>query len=136
MAKNLGADVFENSRQDPPAPADVVIDLVAGPDTGKYVEQLNANGRYVIAGIAAGMPSANLASTLIEHFRRSLSIATLSLDTVPDHDLNSAAEQIFADVEAGRLTPVVAATFPLEEAEQAHQLLAKGGLLGKIILRL
>lgn len=37
-------------------------------------------------------------------------------------------------VDAGRLTPRVAETFPLAEAGAAHELLAKGGLRGRAVL--
>ena len=36
--------------------------------------------------------------------------------------------------EAGRLTPRVAATYPLEEAAAAHERLARGGLRGRLVL--
>jgi len=134
MAARLGATVIDSARDGAPVPADVVIDLVAGPDTAACVDQLNANGRYVIAGISAGMPPADFAGSLIADFRRSRSIATLSLDTVSDADLNRAMVQIFADVAAGKIKPVVAQTLKLEQADQAHHLIAKGGLHGKIVL--
>lgn len=134
MAASLGAKVIDSTRDGAPEAADVVIDLVAGPETGAFVEQLNANGRYVIAGISAGMPSADFAGSLLGDFRRSRSIATPSLDTVSDADLNSAANKIFADVVAGKIMPVVAMALTLPQANQAHQLIAKGGLHGKVIL--
>jgi NADPH2:quinone reductase len=37
-------------------------------------------------------------------------------------------------VDAGQLTPRVAETFPLTEAGAAHELLAKGGLRGRVVL--
>lgn len=134
MAASLGAKVIESHRDGEPAPADVVIDLVAGSDTGAFVERLEANGRYVIAGISAGMPPADFASSLIGDFRRSRSIATLSLDTMSDADLNGAADKIFADVAAGKIEPVVAHRLTLEQANEAHRLIAKGGVYGKIVL--
>lgn len=130
MAANIGAKVIESAREGAPLPADVVIDLVAGPDTGAYIEQLNANGRYVIAGISAGMPPADFASALLADFRKSRAIVTLSLDTISDADINSAADRVLANVAAGKLAPIL----KLEQASQAHQLIAKGGLHGKIVL--
>ncbi|ASV84942.1 zinc-binding dehydrogenase family protein [Ochrobactrum quorumnocens] len=134
MAASLGAQLIDSPRGSSPAPTDVVIDLVAGSDTGAFIEQLNANGRYVIAGISAGMPPADFASSLLADFRRSRSLITLSLDTVPDAHLNSAAEKIFADVTAGNIKPVVAQTLTFEQADQAHHLIVEGGLHGKIVL--
>lgn len=134
MATAVGASVVAGRKDLPPVPADVVIDLVAGPDTGAHIDQLRANGRYVMAGISAGMPPEDFASSLLGDFRRSRSITTLSLDTVADADLNSAAEKVLADVVAGKTVPVIAQTLALQEANEALRLLAGGGLHGKIIL--
>ena len=43
--------------------------------------------------------------------------------------------ELAALVHAGRLTPRVAATLPLEEVAAAHQRVAAGGLRGRIVLR-
>jgi NADPH:quinone reductase len=134
MAKGLGAQVTESFADSIPASADVVIDLVAGPDTGAYLEQLNANGRYVIAGIAAGMPPADLASSLFADFRRSRSLITQSLDTVAADVLNRAADQIFRDVATGSITPAIAETLTIEQSNAAHRLLETGGVFGKIVM--
>ena len=133
MASNLGARIVD-ARQAPLSSVDVTIDLVAGPETGRYIDNLNANGRYVIAGITAGVPPEDFASTLVTDFRRSRTLATLSLDTVSNADLNRAAEKIFANVAAGKIAPIVARTLPLAEAELAHQILSNGGVRGKIVL--
>ncbi len=135
MARSLGGEVVAGDVHGSTTSPDVVVDLVAGPDTSRYLEQLNVNGRYVMAGIVAGMPSTDFASPLIAGFRRSLSVATISLDTISDFELNMAAAQIFADVESGRLKPVIAREFSLAQAQQAHDFLAQGAPLGKIILR-
>ncbi|HEY4999519.1 MAG TPA: zinc-binding dehydrogenase [Usitatibacter sp.] len=37
-------------------------------------------------------------------------------------------------IEAGRIKPVIFATFPLEEAAKAHALMEKGEHIGKIVL--
>lgn len=134
MASALGATVIENAKNMPPVLADVVIDLVAGPDTGAHIEQLRANGRYVIAGISGGIPPADFASSLLGDFRRSRSISTLSLDTVTDTDLNIAADKVFADIVAGRTSPVIAHKLVLQQANEALQLLASGGVQGKIVI--
>lgn len=134
MASALGATVVDGAKSMPPVPADVVIDLVAGPETGAHIEQLRANGRYVIAGISAGMPPPDFANSLLGDFRRSRSIGTLSLDTVTDTDLNIAADKVFADVAAGRTSPMIAHKLVLQQANEALHLLALGGVQGKIVI--
>jgi NADPH2:quinone reductase len=44
--------------------------------------------------------------------------------------------ELAALVDAGRLTPRVAATLPLEEVAAAHQRVGAGGLRGRIVLQL
>ena len=134
MASALGATVIEGLKSMPPVPADVVIDLVAGPDTGTHIEQLRPNGRYIMAGISAGVPPTDFASSLLGDFRRSRSISTLSLDTVTDIDLNIAADKVFADVAAGRTSPLIAHKLVLQQANEALHLLASGGVQGKIVI--
>lgn len=134
MAKTLGAEVIDSPNGGPAPSADVVIDLVAGPDTGAHLEELRANGRYVIAGISAGMPPPDFANALMSDFRRSRSITTLSLDTIAEAGLNKVAATVLADVGTGRIAPVIAEALQLNDANLAHSLLSEGGLKGKIIL--
>lgn len=134
MAKSLGARVIESIRDSFPASADVVIDLVAGPDTGAYLEQLNANGRFIMAGISAGIPPADFAGTLFADFRRSRSLITLSLDTIAENALNEASEQIFSQIAARSIAPAIAATLTIDQANAAHRLLEMGGMVGKVVL--
>jgi NADPH:quinone reductase-like Zn-dependent oxidoreductase len=44
--------------------------------------------------------------------------------------------ELAALVDAGQLTPRVAATLPLEQVASAHQRVAEGGLRGRIVLTL
>ena len=47
---------------------------------------------------------------------------------------NSGNGQILADVAAGRLRPVVARTFPLEQAAEAHRFIQARSNIGKVVL--
>lgn len=134
MARILGAQVIEGRKNSPPVPADVVIDLVAGSGARACIEQLNANGRYVIAGISAGMPPADFAGPLLTDFRRSRSLMTLSLDSYPPSVVSYAAKEVFTDVAAGKIIPIVAETMSLSQANAAHLLLEAGGIVGKVVL--
>ena len=48
--------------------------------------------------------------------------------------LAEAMSQILADVAAGRLRPVVARTFPLEQAAEAHRFIQARSNIGKVVL--
>jgi NADPH:quinone reductase-like Zn-dependent oxidoreductase len=43
-------------------------------------------------------------------------------------------EMLLTEVAAGRLTPVVARTFPLEQAAEAHRFIHNRGNIGKVVL--
>ena len=113
---------------------DVILDLVAGDAVSDFVGRLRPNGRYVLAGVAAGMPPAEFASLLISKFRHSLTVATFSLDTVDSEDILKAAQDIFRSVVDGRFRTVVSKTLPLRDAEVALAKLSAGDHLGKIVL--
>ena len=114
---------------------DVVVDLVAGDAVPAFIDRLAPNGRYVIAGIAAGMPPAEFGAPLLGGFRRSLSVATFSLDTVPPAAVRDGARRLFADLAAGRLAPVIDQRLPLDQGSAAHARLTRGGVLGKLVLQ-
>jgi NADPH2:quinone reductase len=44
-------------------------------------------------------------------------------------------EKVWPLIEAGRIRPVIHATFPLEEAAAAHALMESGTHVGKIVLQ-
>ena len=98
-------------------PVDVILDTVAGPDVVAFTGKLRPNGRMVIVGAAGGFPSPELGAGLLAGFQRSLTLATLSLDSVDQATLTTALHGVFDLVRAGRVKPVIAATLPLGEVE-------------------
>jgi NADPH:quinone reductase len=113
---------------------DVIIDLVAGQEVPKFIDRLKPNGRYVIAGIAGGLPPSDFGNALLTGFRRSLSVSTLSLDTVSPLAIRQAAEHLFAKAARAELSAVIDRELPLAEAAQAHALLTGGDVFGKLVL--
>jgi NADPH:quinone reductase-like Zn-dependent oxidoreductase len=115
-----------------PETYDVVLDTVAGPDLLTFSDKLNDNGRVVLAGIAGGMPPAEVATALVDP--RSLSFSLLSLDAVTQAAKQAALRELFAAAARGELTPIVHEVLPLERASDAHHLLEAGKVFGKIVL--
>ncbi|MTD52589.1 quinone oxidoreductase family protein [Amycolatopsis pithecellobii] len=111
---------------------DVILDTVAGPDLLTFSGKLNNNGRVVLAGVAGGLPPAELATALLD--RRSLSFSLVSLDAVDLPERLSALREIFALVARGELTPIIHEVLDLERAADAHSKLEAGGVFGKIVL--
>lgn len=111
---------------------DVIIDIVAGPDLPSFFAKLNPNGRMVAVGAVAGFPQADFAQEMITAFRRSLSFATFSADTVPDADRRAVTTDLFARHD--ELHAVVHEVLPLDQAALAHKKMAAGEVFGRIVL--
>ncbi|MFF2555263.1 zinc-binding dehydrogenase [Nocardia sp. NPDC058058] len=113
---------------------DVVIDVVGGPHLPQFLDTLNPNGRYVAVGVIGGEPPADFGMRLIENFRKSLSFATFSADTVPGPDRSAVRAAQFTDAAHGVLRTIVHKTMPLDQAVLAHTEMDAGQVLGRIVL--
>jgi NADPH2:quinone reductase len=122
------------STADAPAGYDVVIDVAGGSQLPLFLEKLNTNGRYVLVGVVAGEPPADFGMRLMDAFRRSLSFATFSSDTVPGSDRQAVRSSQFADTALGDLRTVVHEVLPLDQAARAHRAMDAGEVFGRIVL--
>ncbi|MGW2461043.1 zinc-dependent alcohol dehydrogenase family protein [Streptomyces sp. NPDC001356] len=136
--RDLGAthvlDRSGESGADAPAGFDVVIDVVGGPRLPFFLDKLNPNGRYVAVGVVGGQPPADFGMRLMDAFRRSLSFATFSSDTVPGPDRQAVRSSQFADAAHGNLRTVVHEVLPLEQAARAHRAMDAGEVFGRVVL--
>lgn len=119
---------------DAPAGFDVVIDVVGGPQLPLFLDRLNPNGRYVAVGVVGGQPPADFGTRLMDAFRRSLSFATFSSDTVPGPDRQAVRSSQFADAAHGDLRTVVHEVLPLDQAVLAHREMDAGKVFGRVVL--
>lgn len=118
-----------------PAAFDVIIDVVGGSGLPSFLERLKPNGRLVLVGVVAGPPPVDFGMTLMAAFRRSLSFATFSADTVPVADRQVVRADQFAAAVRGELHAVVHEVLPLEQAASAHRKMDEGEVFGRIVLR-
>lgn len=136
--RRLGAThVLDRSAQaatDAPGVFDVIIDIVGGPETARFLDLLAANGRMVVLGAVAGLPPKDFAAPLLHSFQQSRSVATFSLDSVPTFRRNAMRESLLGATARGELTPVVHATLPLTHAAKAHEDMDRGTVFGRIVL--
>ncbi|MET9142089.1 zinc-binding dehydrogenase [Streptomyces parvulus] len=136
--RDLGAThVIDRSGEggsDAPAGFDVVIDVVGGPQLPLFLDKMNSNGRYVAVGVVGGQPPADFGMRLMDAFRRSLSFATFSSDTVPGPDRQAVRSSHFADAAHGGLRTVVHAVLPLDQAVLAHGEMDAGKVFGRVVL--
>ena len=119
---------------DGPAGYDVMIDIAGGADLPSFFGKLNPNGRMVAVGAVAGYPPPDFAMALFAAFRKSLSFATFSADTVAETDRRVVTAELFAAASRGELASVVHEVLPLEQAVQAHRKMDAGEVFGRIVL--
>lgn len=104
---------------------DVVIDLVAGPQWPALLDVLRPGGRYGVAGAIGG--------PLVE-----LDVRTLYLKDLSLFGCTVLEPEVFANlvrhIEQGDVSPLVAATYPLERIAEAQTAFVKKAHTGKIVL--
>lgn len=108
-----------------PESVDVVLDLVGGPGWPPLLEVLRKGGRYVISGAIAG--------PLVELDLRTLYLKDLTLCGATFQE-DEVFENLVSYIEAGRIRPVIAKTYPLSEIVQAQKDFLAKGHVGKLVL--
>ncbi len=133
---------------------DLVIDALGPASFRKDYRLLRAGGKLVMFGLSEASPEGgrSIAATL-------RSLVTMPLATMPwwkslslmnenkgvfglnmlswwdrEGDLDRVTEPLVAELEAGRLEPVVATSFPFAEAGAAHEFIGQRRNVGKVLL--
>jgi putative PIG3 family NAD(P)H quinone oxidoreductase len=141
-ARKLGADLSIDSTAEDFAAvvkaaggADVVLDMVGGDFVAKNLDCLNPEGRSVLIAFQGGATAA-VDLRLVMTKRLTLTGSTLRpRDADEKARLAQAVERgVWPWIEAGKVRPIVDATFPLEQAAEAHRRLEGGAHLGKVVL--
>ena len=115
--------------------ADVVVELVGGPNLERTFDALAVKGRIVIVGTGAGDEAAFSLRKLMG--KRARMIGTM-LRARPLEE-KAAAVQAFArevvpHLATGRIVPIVDRVFPAEQAAAAFDRMQEPGKLGKVLL--
>lgn len=143
--RELGADIVINYReQDFVAElaaatggvgADVILDVVGAKYLERNLAALAVNGRLVVIGLQGGITAEINLNTLLR--KRAALIAT-SLRARPAAEkaaiVAAVREHVWPLIEAGAVRPIIHARLPLDEAPQAHRILAESGHIGKVLL--
>jgi NADPH:quinone reductase-like Zn-dependent oxidoreductase len=133
--EKLGAEVIDPEGFEEQGPFDVVLELVGAPNLSGNLQALATGGRIVVIGVGAG-PKTDINLLALMGKRATLRGSTLRARSPEEKALATRALERealpgFAD---GTLRVPVAATYPLEEVEQAYERFESGGKLGKIVL--
>jgi len=141
-AKALGADISLDAKTDDLAAAlaeaggvDVVLDMVGADYAALNLKALKPFGRWVvIATLSGAKAEINLSELMMK--RIVLTGSTLRSRLADEKARLAAAVEatVWPWVVSGAVRPPVEATFPLEQADQAHLRLEAGHHIGKVVL--
>ncbi|TLM82042.1 NAD(P)H-quinone oxidoreductase [Pseudarthrobacter sp. NamE5] len=141
----LGADIAINyreedfpeslRRQNGGKGADVILDVVGAKYLAQNVDALADYGRLVVIGLQGGTRGELDLGQLLK--KRAAVVAT-ALRPRPVAEkgaiMNAVREAVWPLVSDGRIRPLVAKTFPLDQVRAAHRYFDTGEHVGKILL--
>ena len=115
---------------------DVVLDVLGAGGLEDNVRVLATGGRLVVIGLQQGRRGTLDLGTLLARRARVIATTLRSRDAQDKARIMAGVrEHAWPFVVDGRLRPVVHATYGFDEAARAHEALAAGGVLGKLVLR-
>ena len=115
--------------------ADVVLELVGGPNLDADLLALAAKGRIVIVGTGAGAEATLDLRKLMG--RRARLLGTMLRARPLDEKataMRAFTREVVPHLASGRIAPLVDRVFPADEAAAAFDRLAESGKLGKVLL--
>ncbi|MGW7346920.1 NAD(P)H-quinone oxidoreductase [Streptomyces sp. NPDC054854] len=141
----LGADILIDYREQDfveelrsatgGAGADVILDIMGAKYLARNVDALAVNGRLAVIGMQGGVKAELNLGTLLA---KRAAITATSLRTRPLDEkaaiIAAVREHVWPLVAAGRVRPVVHATYPMAEAAEAHRVLESSAHVGKLLL--
>jgi putative PIG3 family NAD(P)H quinone oxidoreductase len=147
VCRSLGAEILVDYREQDfvdvvrratdGAGANVILDNMGAKYLMRNVEALADGGRLVIIGMQGGIKAELDIATLLRKRGAVIATALRSRSLAEKATIVAAVrEHVWPLVEAGRVRPVVHATYPLDEVRAAHEELESSRHVGKILLTL
>ena len=118
-------------------PVDVANDCLGGEVMGKCLAYLAHGARWImIAALAGQLTELDLKTVCVRNVRIIGSTLRSRAPSVKAEILASVVRDVYPMIEEGRIKPTIHAVLPIEEAEKAHDILYRGGHIGKVVLTL
>jgi NADPH:quinone reductase len=113
----------------------VILDIVGGDYLERNLGALAVDGRLVQIGLQGGA-KANINLSTLMYRRLTLTGSTLRIRSVAEKAAiaRELEQHVWPLLASGIVAPVIARTFPLTQAGEAHLLLEAGEIVGKIVL--
>lgn len=115
---------------------DVILDMIGASYLARNLKSLAPDGRLVMIALMGGYKVDGLNITPIMRNRLTFTGSTLRPRAKADKAAiaDGLRRDIWPELESGRIRSVTHATFPLEQAREAHELMESSAHLGKILL--
>ena len=116
-----------------PNGVDVAYDAVGGDYAEPVIRSMAWGGRFLVVGFPAGIPAIPLNLTLLKSCQIVGVFWGASIYRDPVAHMNNMAE-LFDMYAKGQLKPRISASFPMQHAAQALDLISARKVLGKVVL--
>ncbi|MBX5486973.1 MAG: NAD(P)H-quinone oxidoreductase [Mycolicibacterium hassiacum] len=146
LCADLGAEIAINYRDEDfvervraVGGADVILDIIGAKYLDRNVDALGYDGRLVIIGMQGGVKAELNIGKLLN--KRGAIIATalrarpVSGPAGKSEIVDAVVADVWPMVADGRVRPIIGAEFGIQDAAEAHEALASGGVSGKVLLR-
>jgi putative PIG3 family NAD(P)H quinone oxidoreductase len=131
----LGADVIAPEDFGDHGPYDVILELVGAPNLQGNVNSLAPEGRIAVIGIGAGAKGeVHLGALMAKRGRIHGSMLRFRNLEEKAFTARAMERSVLPLLASGEVDVPVAATYPMEQAEEAYERFEAGGKLGKIVL--
>ena len=144
LAKKLGADVTIDANVEDLAaamlaanegkPVDLILEMVGGKTFDASLAVLAPFGRLITYGMASRTPPTSINPAVLMGGSKTITGFWLSHCFGKKEMMNDVINELFQLVIAGKLHPVIGATFPLSKAADAHRAMLARQTTGKIAL--
>jgi NADPH:quinone reductase-like Zn-dependent oxidoreductase len=148
LCTDLGADIVISHRDEDfvervraatgDSGADVILDIMGASYLDRNLAALAPDGRLLIIGMQGGVKAELNIASLIGKRLRVIGTALRARPLDGPEGKKAIVEAVLASVwpmiATGTVRPVIGARFPIEQAGEAHRMLAAGETVGKILL--
>jgi NADPH:quinone reductase len=134
--EELGARAIHPEGFEAEGPFDVVLELVGASNLAGNLSALASGGRIAVIGVGGTGPKAEINLVMVMQKRARIHGSTLRARPLEQKAaaMRLVEKEVLPNFENGKLAVPVAATYELEQAEEAYDRFASGGKLGKIVL--
>lgn len=118
--------------------ADVILDIMGAAYLDRNIDALATDGRLIVIGMQGGVKGELNLGKLIGKRARVIGTALRGRPVDGPNGkgvvVDAVATEVWPMVGDGRIKPVIGARLPIEQAGEAHRLLASGEVVGKVVL--